>query len=321
MRCPSCGFENTPGLTTCGVCASPLDGKASPRDVSPPRAKDRRLRATLEWEAQRTGISRLPLPPASSVRRAALVACALVPGVGMWVSSRGGRVAWLHHAASLALLTAGIALIRSPLSDVLFLGVFGLWVWSVTEGLDVLFPPNTNADLPLRRFGLALIAAAVLAGGYSVARVAASPWVWTMRVVQPVQSGLVRRGDSVLVRRLRGAPRRGDVVVASTGSEQYPTLFGPVIGVPGDRLVIGAPVFVNGQPTIASVEGAGGVELVLGPGEYWVRPFWHGNAGQGRGAAAGVVWGHNVRGRVVAVVYPRGRRARIHSESIYSRKD
>lgn len=162
MRCPACGFENMPGLTKCGVCASDLAGKMSPRDVTPPRARDRSLRSRLDWEARRTGLSRLPLPAPSAIKRSALVVASLLPGVGMWLSPRARR--WApHHNIALALLTAwALRMAEQPLRNALLAAAFGLWAWSAAEGFDVLFPPNTKADLPLRRIGLVLIAASAL---------------------------------------------------------------------------------------------------------------------------------------------------------------
>jgi hypothetical protein len=61
-----------------------------------------------------------------------------------------------------ALTASAVWMAEPPLANALLVTAFGLWAWSAAEGFDVLFPPNTNADLPLRRMGLLLVAAAVL---------------------------------------------------------------------------------------------------------------------------------------------------------------
>ena len=48
MQCPSCRFENIPGLTLCGRCGSLLELTGAAIDVHPPRASRRALR-TRRW--------------------------------------------------------------------------------------------------------------------------------------------------------------------------------------------------------------------------------------------------------------------------------
>src|SRR5271157_5380209 len=256
MQCPSCRFENIPGLTTCGRCGSLLELKGVAIDVHPPRASSRAKRRrrwlyTRRYYQARDAIQdsldrsagtlirdlRVPLPEPDIAPRL------IVPG---WAHIHAGLVlrGRIFLGVFLTLLAIGLLLWGSQLGAICIGFAFSVHVSSV---LDIL---NRQGTVRFPSMVLTSLLAALVLGvflywpiGWAASHVAA---VREYRYDSP----LFRQSDVVLINEwaflLRG-PRPGDVVL-------YETNF--VTGVP-----------VGGALRIFTWARAANVRLVLGENE------------------------------------------------------
>jgi signal peptidase I len=272
MQCPSCRFENIPGLDACGRCGTSLGLGTAVIDVNPPRASQsakrvrkiapRRLfyqardvaaEAHRRFSGSVVSDSRVPLPEPGILSRL------IVPG-------------WAHLYEGLRIrgqffFWAYVALL-----------VFGLSQWgtgfgSVLLGLAFSVHASSIIDILLRqgtvRFPRMIATAAFVFTGLSILIYYPAGQV-LMRVAAPIEYGTdvppFKRLDVVLVNHWAFAltsPRRGDVVLfvplsmsrQADGPQILHARFvfeenqviDRLIGLPGDRVVWdGAKLTVNG---------------------------------------------------------------------------
>jgi hypothetical protein len=148
MQCPSCRFENIPGLTICGRCGSLLELKGAAIDVHPPRASSRakrrrrwfsarryyQARDALQDSLDRTAGTlvqdlRVPLPEPDIAPRL------IVPG---WAHIHTGMVlrGWIFLGVFLTLLALGLLFWGSPLGAACIGFAFSAHVSSVLDFLN-----------------------------------------------------------------------------------------------------------------------------------------------------------------------------------------
>jgi hypothetical protein len=275
MQCPSCHFQNMPGLGSCGRCGTSLTLATATIDVNPPRASRaaRRVRRVVPTRlffrardaagaASRavTGSivedSRIPLPEPAILSRL------IVPG---WAHIHSGLPirGWFFLGAYLPLLVFG--LLR-----------WGTFFGSVALGLAFSVHASSVMDILIRQgtvrfpkmMAMAAMVSLVLAvlvylpAGQLLMRVAA-PFAYAH------DAAPFRRFDIVLINRWAFAmtlPRRGDVVQfrPTTLIRRGPAiqtvlhvrllyeeneLIDRVVGLPGDRVVCDeGKLSVNGTP-------------------------------------------------------------------------
>ncbi len=273
MQCPSCRFENIPGLTTCGRCGSLLEFKGAAIDVHPPRASSRakrrrrwlytrqyyQARDVIQDSLDRTAGTlirdlRVPLPEPDIAPRL------IVPG---WAHIHAGLVLRGRSflGVFLTLLAIGLLFWGSSLGAICIGFAFSVHVSSV---LDILNRQRTVRFLSMVL--TSLLAASVLGVfvywpiGWAASHVAA---VREYRYDSP----LFRQSDVVLINEwafLLREPRPGDVVLYETNfandiqvGAAYHVRFmlreneavERVVGGPGDHVLWDHGVFtINDSP-------------------------------------------------------------------------
>ena len=221
MQCPSCRFENMPGLESCGRCGTSLSLSTVTIDVNPPRASKaaKRLRKAvprrliyrardLASEAHRVVTrstvedSRIPLPEPAILSRL------IVPG---WAHMHSGLAirGSVFLAAYLPLLLLGLAGWGSGLASILLGLAFSVHASSVVDILvrqgTVRFPKMMATTLLV---SLILAVLVYVPAGQVLARMAAP--IQYRQDARPFQ-----RYDVVLINEWAyalTAPRRGDIV-------------------------------------------------------------------------------------------------------------
>lgn len=264
MQCLSCGFENLPGLTACGRCASPLDLRAV--GVQPPRAGRLRIAtrtARAAVVAHRLGV-RLPrgtfvrrliraiVPERLDVRALLLT---IVPGLGQKYTQRPmlGRAILCAWLGLLALLILSLGTTWQSLCFMLMAAVHTL---AFVEVLTA----NLCWGRPVVRllFGL-LLFGGVFQGLYRPARWAATRFADAVPITTAPRNGLLRAGDGLLVAGPWLRPvafARGDIVLyelTCTYVNHYYIRDGVgvdrIVGVPGDHIELcDGRLLVNGAP-------------------------------------------------------------------------
>ena len=274
MQCPSCRFENMPGLGSCGRCGTSLTLGTATIDVRPPRASRaaKRVRqavprrmlyrardAAVKAHRAVTGSiveeSRIPLPEPGILSRL------IVPG---WAHLHSGlRIrGWFFLGTYLPLLVLGLARWGTPFGSILLGLAFSVHASSV---MDILIRQGT-VRFP-KMMAMAVVVSLALAvliyapAGWSLTRVAAP-------IEYPYDAPPFRRSDIVLINRWAYAltpPRRGDVVRFSSWNTsrlvdagrslntryvyEEDELIDRVLGLPGDRVVWDAgELSINGTP-------------------------------------------------------------------------
>jgi len=289
VQCLSCGFENLPGLTACGRCASPLDLRAI--GVEPPRAGRGRIRTRLHQLLIRARNAGRALRQLEITRQGPpevrALAASLLPGLGHVLT--GHRVAgltflvlWLAAAAA---AVVHIASRRQYVFLVVMLGLHALALFTLAADSLRLMPP-------VRR----IIGCVALSGVLGLGVYGGAGWLIT-GFVQPVdigrahlKPGLLRAEDGLLVGGRWLRPRqfeRGALVMFEV--RPYEGLqnrigggvaFDRVLGVPGDAVAIdGSRVLVNDRPPprdrgpLSTLPPSDGLpRRVLGPREYFIIP-------------------------------------------------
>jgi signal peptidase I len=262
MQCPSCRFENIPGLDACGRCGTSLAVATAVIDVNPPRASKRAKRVrkvvprsffyqardiTAEAHRRITGSvvvdSRIPLPEPAILSRL------MVPG---WAHLHSG-----FRIRGLAFFWAYVVLLAMGLLQ------WGTEFGSVLLGLAFSVHASSIIDILLRqgtvRFPRMIATAAVVFAGLSIVAYYPAGQV-LMRVAAPIEYGTdvlpFKRLDVVLVNRWAFAlsgPRRGDVVLFTPVSTnrvsanlaipfvrfafEEDEVIDRLIGLPGDHVV------------------------------------------------------------------------------------
>jgi len=274
MQCPSCRFENMPGLESCGRCGTMLTLSTATIDVNPPRATkaSKRLRKAvprrliyrtrdLASEARRVITrstvedSRIPLPEPQILSRL------IVPG---WAHIHTGLAirGWLFLAAYLPLLLIGLAQWGTGFASVLLGLAFSVHSSSVVDILirqgSVRFPKMMATALFV---SLILAVFMYVPAGQVLTRIAAP--IHYLYDAPPFQ-----RYDVVLINQWAYAltsPRRGDIVQfrplnlirQATGEQGIHTRFvleeeaviDRIVGIPGDRVVWDdGRLTINGTP-------------------------------------------------------------------------
>src|SRR5271157_170727 len=225
MQCPSCRFENIPGLTICGRCGSLLELKGAAIDVHPPRASSRakrrrrwvparryyQARDAIQDSLDRTAGTliqdlRVPLPEPDIAPRL------IVPG---WAHIHAGLVlrGRIFLGVFLTLLAIGLLLWGSQLGAICIGFAFSVHVSSV---LDIL---NRQGTVRFPSLVLTSLLAALVVGVFLY-----WPIGWAASHVAAVReysydSTLFRQSDVVLINEwafLLREPRPGDVVLYET---------------------------------------------------------------------------------------------------------
>jgi signal peptidase I len=276
MQCPSCRFENMPGLETCGRCGTSLALAAAAIDVHPPRASRaaKRVRQAvprrLLYRARDAAIearravagsivedSRIPLPEPGILPRL------IVPGWAHLYTGQRVR-GWFFLGSYLPLLLIGLTRWGTDLGSIAAGLAFSVHASSV---VDILIRQGT-VRFP-KMMATACMASLVLASLIY----APAGWLLAYRLAAPIEyaheSPPFRRGDVVLINRWAYAlttPRRGAVVqfrpnvagrVADPNQRAFHTrwayeeneLIDRLVGLPGDRVVWdGGKLAINGTP-------------------------------------------------------------------------
>jgi signal peptidase I len=274
MQCPSCRFENMPGLESCGRCGTSLVLVGAAIDVNPPRAsrtakrvrkvvptrlffraRDAAARARRSVAGSIVEDSRIPLPEPGILQRL------VVPG-------------WAHIHSGLGIRGRFFLGIYVPLL-VLGLARWGTGWGSFLLGLAFSAHAASVMDILIRqgtvRFPKMMAMAAMVSLVLAVL-VYVPAGLLLMRVAAPIEYAFdappFQRSDVVLINRWAYAltsPRRGDVVQfrplniggrVNGGQALHARfvyeeneLIDRIVGLPGDRVVWDAgKLSVDGTP-------------------------------------------------------------------------
>ena len=332
MQCPSCGFENMPGVEQCCVCSTGLGSKAVTESVMPPRRKDRsfieRLRWSIResrvWAGARSGINAAGTPAHGAsipdwlgVREVVMIVLSVVPGLGHIFGNCDRRRGIQLLVATILAVGLGCLLIRTALSDILACAVVCLSAYSTAAIFDSVWTRKvSDQSRLLARLGISLMIISVYASGYMATRLVDNPVFTVVNVLAEDTNRYIAAGDTVLLRRA-DIFRRGDFIVGTSAAGSV-LMAGPVIGVPGDTVTVSNHIYVNGAPTgvtsgLPISELFGTVQLTAG--QYWVLPAYiNHNADNPRQdlADAGVVMRDSIVGRGIAVTGPPNHRKWLH---------
>lgn len=166
---------------------------------------------------------------------------------------------------------------------------------------------------------------ALYAGGYFVLRLALSPVAMTVRVNMTVANSGLDQGDTALILR-RGPFHRGETVLGQIRWQGYNApAIGPLIGMPGDRLVLSDRLYVNDRPCKVALPRLVGeynanrpysarefAQIRLGRDQYWIMPNFNAAPGPQTILETGVVRLSDMTGRVIAVTAPAPHRKLMH---------
>ncbi len=224
MQCPSCQFENMPGITVCGRCGARLQFSPAEIEVHPPRASQRakRLRRWFPWyrwaAVVRSATERIPAlrVPELDGQRLPWGVCLrmVVPGWPQTYTGQRQRGRWML-GLFLVLFAAGMVAIGTSCGALLLGTAVAVHISSI---MDVLWP---IAHDPRDR------ALAVLVGVVAVGAVVYAPPVWLLSQIVGVRriaitAGPLQAGDVFLYRPGR-AVNTGDVVLYEIPRAQVPT--------------------------------------------------------------------------------------------------
>ncbi len=222
MQCPSCRFENIPGLTICGRCGSLLELKGAAIDVHPPRASSRAKRRRRWFHARRYYQVRDAIQDSLDRMAGTLIQDLRVPLPEPDIAPRLIVPGWAHIHAGLVLRG------RIFLGLFLILLAFGLLFWGSTFGaicLGFAFSAHVSSVLDILnrqgtvRFPSLLLTSLLAAGVLGVFLY--WPLGWAASHIAAVReysydSTLFRQSDLVLINEwafLLREPRAGDVVL------------------------------------------------------------------------------------------------------------
>ncbi len=225
MQCPSCRFENIPGLTICGRCGSLLELKGAAIDVHPPRASSRAKRRRRWFHARRYYQARDAIQDALDRTAGTLIRDLRVPLPEPDVAPRLIVPGWAHIHAGLVLRG------RIFLGVFLTLLAFGLLFWGSPLGaicIGFAFSAHVSSVLDiLNRQGTVRFPSMVLTSLLAACVLGVClywPLGWAASHVAAVReyhydSTLFRQSDLVLINEwafLIREPRPGDVVLYET---------------------------------------------------------------------------------------------------------
>jgi signal peptidase I len=264
MQCPSCRFENMPGLDSCGRCGTTLGLSTATINVNPPRASKTAKRVRKMVPTRLIYQARDVAAEARRVVSGSIVDDSRVPLPTPEVLSRLVVPGWAHIHLGMAARGQVFLLAYLPL---LF---FGLLYWGTGMGgilLGLAFSVHTSSvtDILIRqgtvRFPRVMAIAAFVSLALAVLVYVPAGLTLT-QVAAPIEFAIdtppFKRLDVVLVNHWAFAltsPRRGDVVLYSPlnilrvrgddGPEiphvrfryEENQLIDRVIGMPGDHVV------------------------------------------------------------------------------------
>lgn len=331
MQCPSCGFQNLPGLPRCARCLSYLD--LDNVDVHPYRASDRWARLR-EWR-----INGFFAPLRSTIRRIndsmrarmgsdyrfLLVLLSLVPGLGMIVSGQRRFGAILLIACTILLL-GYVAFMATTTGVVLLAMLYGVHSYAIQKCL--ITPEDFVSYRRAMAYGLATFVALFLLV-YPAARWVVHGFVQFEPLGGQFNSDHVQTGDVLMVTGRWLSPAHyqvGDVVSyripATTGRGWYIRegfYIDRILATPGDHLVIREDaIMLNERPLSADAKPLGifafafGQDTLLPADAYLILPSLAMVRAYDRAIeAVSIVPAENIRGRVIMIVGPPWRIGRI----------
>ncbi|NLE38341.1 MAG: hypothetical protein GX621_09990 [Pirellulaceae bacterium] len=251
MQCPSCHFENMPGVEACGRCGAVLRVASMAIDVNPPRAKRKggHWRAWYpflrRWQSAKHGIApiltlaRQGLDEFSRTRPTwGLLARMFVPGWPQFFAGdavRGRIMLWGYLAA----MPLGLLFIGTFFGSMLIGSALALHASSV---VDFIFAGTARWPI---RIAYLILCFVVLAGAiYVPAHWAFSQVVVPQRIARTAPP--LYAGDVILYNPsayVRAEPRLGDVVVYEVPAGRTPAAVGNVVyaigGLRIDRVLAG----------------------------------------------------------------------------------
>jgi hypothetical protein len=276
MQCPSCGFQNLPGLTACARCTGVLD--FSGLDVHPYRASQHfvrlrhwqwlrrhrhvpllhaRLGAFFRGQWERTGLGRRNRAPGEPLLRERLTwtgASILLPGLGQTLSGRRRR-GFVLMGGFFLLLLLSLEFMASAGPFFMAMAV-GMHAYAITECVfyrDGFFPRWEPVLISV------LIFIVLRYMVYDAAGWALNGVVRVEPLALAAPSRLLEPGDVLAVQGRWLAPARyrpGQIVsytiAGASGSGWYirpGTSVDRILAGPGDRVAIrNRTILVNGQP-------------------------------------------------------------------------
>lgn len=338
MQCPSCKFENMPGLQQCVVCSTSLTASPEQESVMPPRARNRgfgdrvrialdnapalmSLRRWLSTQRQRALGSTLTTTGWSWLTPGAfgLIVLSAIPGFPQAFIMRCGFAGLTLFLAAMASLLLGACFYKTAFCDWMLWSVLALSAWSMLSAADYIRPGSrVGRDRYLALAGLCMLVVSIYAGGYLTLRLALSPVVSIVRLQVPLPGCGLQAGDSILTTR-RSDYRRGDVIVAQVRWQDYAVPnAGRIIGMPGDVLTLRDRLYVNGRPVEARLpqplrqdEPVPAYEegrIRLKANQYWVAPAFNVSPSPQELLDTGRISRDDISGRVSAITGPAHRR-------------
>lgn len=335
MQCPSCQFENMPGLTRCGRCGGALHSGAVQVDVNPPRATARRKRLRKQFSALpklreqaeilsgRVGMTLIPEWTMPHAPESSILWRLIVPG---WAQSYlGHRIRGrIIFGSYLACFLSGLLMIGTGWGTLLLgLAVAG----HAVSILDIVL---LETDSRWERLGKGAVTVAVLLGGLYVPLWWASLYVASPLVI-PRAAYPFEQGDVLLTNNLF-RPQAGDAVVYNIPYRQFG---GQVAGrnanvvLQGwriDRILAGPGQTLAFDGKSFTLDGLPAPHLPLNPrryrspfaltardGEWILLPTTDQYATEEMLAEIGRVPVRNVLGRVVLQLHPLTQFGRIRS--------
>jgi signal peptidase I len=276
MQCPSCRFENMPGLDSCGRCGTALGLSTATIDVNPPRASKTAKRVRKVVPRRLIYQARDVAAEARRVVGGSIVNDSHVPLPEPDVLSRLVIPGWAHIHTGLAVRGQVFLVAYMPLL------LLGLLYWGTGMGgilLGLAFSVHTSSvtDILIRRGTVRFPRVMAIAAFVSLALallVYLPVGLTLTQVAAPIEFAIdtppFKRLDVVLVNHWAFAltsPRRGDVVLYSPrnisrrrgndnqdeGHTRYRfdenQLIDRVIGLPGDHVICDhGKLTINGEP-------------------------------------------------------------------------
>lgn len=264
MQCPSCRFENMPGLDSCGRCGTTLGLSTATIDINPPRASKTAKRVRKVVPRRLIYQARDVAAEARRVVTGSIVEDSRVPLPTPDILSRLVVPGWAHIHLGIPLRGQVFLLAYLPL---LLLGLlyWGTGTGSILLGLAFSVHTSSVTDVLIRqgtvRFPRIMAIAAFVSLALAVLVYVPTGLTLT-QVAAPIEFAIdappFKRLDVVLVNHWAfalTAPRRGDVVLYSPrnsmrargddnqnlGRARYlfeeNQLIDRVIGLPGDRVI------------------------------------------------------------------------------------
>lgn len=331
MQCPSCEFNNMPGMAVCGRCGANLQLAAATIDVHPPRAS-RRAKFFRQWfpvyawyhrlwyVLESVSIARLPRLELSQNAYGALLRM-VVPGWAQFYLGQKTR-GWVFLGGFLGCLLLGLGLFGSFLGN-MFLGL--TVSMHLSSMIDAIWLGNPEWRTRLNYL--------VVTAGLTIVLVYL-PIVWVVgQFASPLQIQMnaapLMPGDVVIYNPSAyswSVPSVGDVVVYDipplTAAGQYAGYnanyvvqgqrIDRILAGPGQTVKISrAEILVDGKPVdwrpLNPDRMPSGVDLKVPDGSYLILPSTDPVLPVEVMARAAVVSTYHIRGRVHLLHRPLGR--------------